>query len=374
MRVLVLANFGMGLYNFRKELLEELISKGYEVYVSFPKDEYVVRLEKIGCNFIDTQLERRGTNPIADLKLLVSYKKMIKQIKPDVVLTYTIKPNVYGGLACAITKTPYISNITGLGTAIENKGIMRKITLILYRIGLRKATCVFFQNKSNHDFFKSNKIIKGKMKIIPGSGVNLKEHKFEEYPAKDNEITFLFIGRIMKAKGIEELLKAAKIVKLKYPNTRFNLIGGIEENYTQKLKEFEKDNVIQYFGQQKNVHEFIKKTHATILPSHHEGLANVLLETASMGRPILASRIPGCTETIDEEVTGLGFKVRSVESLVKAITQFIELPYERKKEMGSAGRSKMENEFDRNMVINAYMEEIVLFDEEDYDEFIREIS
>jgi glycosyltransferase involved in cell wall biosynthesis len=358
MKILVIANFGMGLYNFRKELLEELIKQDNEVYISLPDDEYVSKLEKIGCKFVDTHLDRRGTNPLSDFKLLLNYIRIIKRIKPDVVLTYTIKPNVYGGIACAITKTPYITNVTGLGTSVENKGLIQKVTLLLYKLGLKKASCVFFQNQTNRKFFEDNRIVKSKTRLIPGSGVNLEQHKSEEYPMSDKKVRILFIGRIMKAKGIEELLEAAKLVKEKYPNVQFDLIGGNEENYNQKIDKLERLDIIKYHGQQSDVHSFIKKSHATILPSYHEGLANVLLESASSGRPVLASRVPGCIETFEDGLTGFGFEVRNVESLVEAISRFINIPYEQKREMGMAGRRKMENEFDRNIVINAYLNEI----------------
>lgn len=358
MKILVIANFGMGLYNFRKELLEELINKKNEVIIALPNDEYVPKLKSLGCKFMETHLERRGTNPIKDLKLLLHYIKLIKRIRPDVVLTYTIKPNVYGGLACRITKTPYLTNITGLGTAVENKGIIQRITLLLYKIGLKKASCLFFQNETNQKFFCDRNIVKNKTRLVPGSGVNLEKHIFEDYPENEHNNRFLFIGRIMKSKGIEELVQATKIVKEKYPKTHFDLIGSCEEDYFQQLDELHKLGIIHYHGQQSDVHSFIKKSHATILPSHHEGTANVLLESASSGRPVLASRVPGCKETFDEGISGFGFDVRSVDSLVEAIIKFINLPYEQKIAMGIAGRKKMEKEYDRKIVISAYMDEI----------------
>jgi glycosyltransferase involved in cell wall biosynthesis len=374
MKVLVLANFGMGLYNFRKELLEELIKQNHEVFISLPNDEYVPKLIDIGCKFVNTPLERRGTNPLTDLKLLFNYIKIIKRIKPDIVLTYTIKPNVYGGMACAVTRTPYISNITGLGTSIENDGLIQKVTLMLYRVGLKKASSVFFQNKTNRKLFIDHKIVNGDSKLIPGSGVNLTKHKYEEYPSSDT-VRFLFIGRIMKAKGIDELLEAAQHVKREYPNVQFELIGCCEENYSEKLEELERQNIIKYHGQQADVHSFIKNSHATILPSHHEGLANVLLESASTGRPVLASKVPGCIETFEDGLTGFGFKVRNLENLTTAIHKFINLTHEQKRAMGMAGRKKIENEFDRNIVINAYLNEINnIVNKENNDESIREIS
>lgn len=358
MRILVLANYGMGLYNFRKELLEKLVDSNHEVYISLPYDEYVSKLEELGCKFINTYVDRRGTNPVNDFKLLLKYIKIIKSIKPDVVLTYTIKPNIYGGIACKLCGVKYLSNITGLGTSIENKGIMQKIILRLYKIGLKNSHCVFFQNKANLDFFKKMKILKGKYQLIPGSGVNLNRYNYERYPDESENVRLLFIGRIMKSKGIEELLKATEIVKSKYSNVEIDIVGGIEEDYENQIIEFVNKGYVNYYGQQNDVRPFIKKSHAIILPSYHEGLANVLLESAATGRPIIASNIPGCKETFDENISGFGFEPRSVESLVNAVIKFITLPHKNKIEMGKAARYKVENEFDRNIVVNAYLNEI----------------
>lgn len=366
MRILVLANFGMGLYNFRKELLEKLVQQNDEVYISLPNDEYVPKLKEIGCKFIDTELDRRGTNPVADMKLLLTYKKVIKQIKPDIVLTYTIKPNVYGGIACAITKTPYLTNITGLGTSIENKGLVQKITLALYKIGINKTSCVFFQNENNQTFFIDNKITKSKTQLLPGSGVNVVEHQFEEYPPEEAIVRFLFIGRVMKAKGIEELLEVAEILHKKHKNIQFDIVGGLEEDYNQRLQNLEAQGIIKYHGQQQDVHSFIKQSHATILPSYHEGLANVLLESAACGRPIIASNVPGCVETFDEGTTGFGFEVKNVENLVVTIEKFLDLSHNQKAQMGYEGRKKMEKEFDREIVINTYLNKIRAAHEENH--------
>lgn len=315
-------------------------------------------MEKLGCKFINTYVDRRGTNPINDFKLLLKYIRLIRKIKPDVVLTYTIKPNIYGGIACKLCSTKYLSNITGLGTSIENKGIMQKIILLLYKIGLKNSSCVFFQNNANLDFFRKKKLLKGNYQLIPGSGVNLTSYKYETYPDETQKVRLLFIGRIMKSKGIEELLKAAEIIKGKYSNVEFDIVGGIEEDYKSHIDEFENKGIVRYYGQQNDVRPFIKNSHAIILPSYHEGLANVLLESAATGRPILASNIPGCKETFDENISGFGFEPKSVESLVNAITKFISLPHIRKLEMGKAARYKVENEFDRNIVVNAYLNEI----------------
>ena len=358
-KLLILTNSINGLYSFRRELVETLIKKGYEVTISSPKDVKSSYFAKIGCGLIYTSINRRGTNPIKDFKLLVNYLRIINRIKPNVVLTYTIKPNVNGGLACRLLGVPYIANITGLGTSIENKGLIRILSLTLYKIGLKKASCIFFQNESNRKFFVENRVISNiKAKGIPGSGVNLKQHSFEEYPGNNGTLRFLFIGRIMKAKGVEELFEVAKAIKNIYKNIQFHVVGKIEENYNQTLDELQNKQIIKFYGHQENVHEFIKNSHATILPSYHEGMSNVLLESAATGRPVLASRVPGCKETFDEGISGFGFEPKNVDSLVKTIIKFSELPYEKKKQMGIAGRRKMEKEFDRNIVIKAYLEEI----------------
>ncbi|QUI21955.1 glycosyltransferase family 4 protein [Vallitalea pronyensis] len=358
MTILVLANFGMGLFKFRKELLEALINERHEVYLSLPHDDYVSALEKIGCKCVKTPVDRRGTNPLKDVRLLLKYIHLIRRIQPDVVLTYTIKPNVYGGIACRITHKKYITNITGLGTSVENKGFIQKLSLALYKIGLKKASCIFFQNEPNKQLFMDRKMIKSKTRLIPGSGVNVSQYGFEPYPEDKEKINFLFIGRMMKAKGIDELLEAAKLVKMQYAHVHFDLVGGSEEDYFQQLVEHEILGIITYHGQQKDVKPFIKRAHAIILPSHHEGMANVLLESASSGRPVLASNVTGCIETFDDAISGISFEAKRVDCLVEAMVTFIKKPYEQKKAMGIAGRRKMEKVFDRRIVMNAYLEEI----------------
>lgn len=374
-KVLVLTNSINGLYSFRRELIQKLLDHGHEIVISAPNDEKTVYFTKIGCKCIESPISRRGKNPITDFKLFLSYLRLLNAIKPKVVLTYTIKPNVYGGLACSLLKVPYIANITGLGTSLENKGLLQRISLLLYKFGLTKTKCVFFQNEDNQKFFIKNNIIRNKSRLIPGSGVNLERYSFEVYPSDDKFIKFLFIGRLMRAKGILELLEAAKKVKEKYPNVQFDLIGRVEENTLDLLKESIEEKIVNYHGPQNDVHSFIKNSHAIINPSYHEGMSNVLLESASTGRPILASNIPGCIETFDEKLSGLGFEVRDVDSLVNTIFKFIELPYSEKKNMGIAGRRKMENEFDRKMVVKAYLEEIkMIIDKENNNEPIRENS
>lgn len=358
MKILVLANFGMGLYNFRKELIEELIKQNHEVFISLPNDEYVPKLEKLGCKFIDTPISRRGTNPITDFKLLLNYKKIIKNVQPDIVLTYTIKPNIYGGLACRLSNVPIIANVTGLGTAVENGGFLQKITLTLYKGSLKNANAVFFQNKENKELFIKKKIVKTNYKVIPGSGVNLTDYSLLEYPPEDN-INFLFISRIMKEKGIDQYLDAATYIKGKYQNTVFHIVGFCEEAYEEKLEDMKKKEIIKYHGQQIDVREFYKITHCTIHPTYYpEGMSNVLLESAASGRPIITTNRSGCKEIVNNDVNGYIIEQKSSQDLIEKIERFIKLDYKSKKEMGLAGRKKVKMEFDREIVINTYINEI----------------
>lgn len=367
MRVLVLANNDIGLYKFRKELLQELVHPGSyisgrkaescKVFISLPDGEFISELSKIGCEFINTPLDRRGMNPLKDLNLLNQYRNILKKIKPDIVLTYTIKPNIYGGLLSRLSKTPYLANVTGLGTSIENDTFMSNIILLMYKIGLCSAKNIFFQNVKNQILFKQKKIVRQKGRLIPGSGVNLKEHCFETYPTEDGIIKFLFIGRIMKAKGISEFLDCAEYIKERYPNTEFNVIGDFdEESFIPRIEELNKKGTIHYYGQQKDIHSFIKTHHATILPSYHEGLSNVLLETAAAGRPVIATDVPGCVETYEDGITGIGFKAHDSKKLIKAVEEFLFMPYDKKMEMGIAARRKMEQEFNRKIVVQSYLD------------------
>ena len=227
MRILIIANNDVGLYKFRRELIEALL-KEHEVNICLPNGKYVSRMTEMGCIYHACEFDRHSTNPFAELKQISLYKKILRSVKPDVVLTYTIKPNVYAGMACASENIPYIANITGLGTAIENGGLMQKFLLVLYRYGLRKAKMVFFQNQTNQVFMLSKGVVKGPYDLLPGSGVNLGEHISETYPESESPIVFVTIGRIMKDKGADEVLYAAEKIRKEYPNAVFKLIGGFD--------------------------------------------------------------------------------------------------------------------------------------------------
>lgn len=368
-RVLILANNDVGLYKFRKELLEELLQPGSylkgredepcEVYISLPDGEYVSEMKNMGCYFINTPLERHGTNPFQELKLKATYKKTIKKVNPDIVFTYTIKPNIYGAMACKSLKVPCVMNITGLGTAVENPGLMQKLMLMLYIKALPGAKTVFFQNAENKRFFTDRGMAKDKYKMLPGSGVNLDNYRVLEYPPEDT-VEFVFIARIMKEKGIDQYLEAARYIRKKYPQTRFHICGACEPEYDGELQNCQEDEIVIYHGMVNDIAVIHKITHCTVHPTYYpEGLSNVLLEASASGRPIITTNRSGCREVIDNGVNGFIVEQKNSKDLIEKIEMFISLSYEEKKAMGLAGRQKVEKEFDRKIVVNTYMNEIV---------------
>lgn len=357
MRVLIVANADIGLYKFRKELLEELIQEN-EVFVALPKGTFYDELVAIGCKYIVTELDRHGTNPFKELRVVSLYKKIIREIKPDIVFTYTIKPNVYAGMACAALKVPYVANITGLGTAVETPGFMQFITTHLYKYGLRKAQKVFFQNVENRDFMIKRGIVKEVYDLIPGSGVNLSSYVVTEYPRKAT-VDFVFVARIMKEKGIDQYLDAAKVIRERHPETRFHICGGCEQAYEEVLHAMEENGTIVYHGLVKNMQDIYRETSCTIHPSFYpEGLSNVLLESAASGRPIITTNRAGCREVIDDGINGFIVEEKNSADLVEKIEMFLSKNIEERKQMGLAGRVKVEKEFDRRIIIDKYMEEM----------------
>lgn len=358
MRVLILANIGLGLFKFRRELLEEL-AKENEVFFCIPNDEFADPIKAIGCKFIDNPLlDRHGTNPIKDLKLIKFYKRILREVKPDIVFTYTIKCNAYGGMACASLGVPYVANVTGLGTAIENGGLMQKISLTLYKLGLRKAQKVFFQNTENRDFMLSHGVVKRAYEMLPGSGVNLSQYKVFPYPTNDT-VDFVFIARVMKEKGIDQYLDAAKEIRRKHPETRFHICGFCEQDYERLLKELNDKGIVIYHGLVSDMTEIYKIVSCTVHPSYYpEGLSNVLLESAASGRPIITTDRSGCREVVEDGVNGYVVKQQDSKDLIDKIEKFLSLNIDERKAMGLAGRAKVEREFDRQIVIKKYLDEV----------------
>ncbi len=356
-KVLFVSNVSGGLFSFRRELIETVAQRN-KVVILASNTGHVEDFKNMGCEFENVSMEYHGTNPITELKLISEYKNRIRRMAPDIVLTYTIKPNIYAGMACASLNIPYVANITGLGVAVENSGLMQKPMLRLYKYGLRKAQKVFFQNQFNMDFMINQKIVTSPYELIPGSGVNLERYHLLKYP-KGETVDFVFIARIIKEKGIDQYLDAAKFIRKKYPQTRFHVCGGCGLAYKKILDELTADGTIIYHGKISDVVGMHKISWCTIHPTYYpEGMSNVLLESCACGRPIITTDRPGCREIVDNGINGFVIKQKDSNDLIEKVEKFLDLSWENKREMGLAGRAKMEQEFDRNIVIQNYLKEI----------------
>ncbi len=362
MRILILSNYANGIWLYRKELVQSFIDDGHEVYISVPPDENCEKLTKLGFTVIETKLDRHGLNPIKDMALFREYLKLIKKYRPGVVLTYTIKPNIYGASAARLKRVPYICNITGLGKAVQGGGLLSRVLVSMYRFSMGKARKVFFQNEGNMKILQKRGIAKKNAALLPGSGVNTTEHPLRDYPDESNGIIILAVLRMMKDKGVGEYLEAVEKLSDKLPNLKFELVGEYEEDerhiYEPMIEALVSKGILKYYGHIDNVEEVMSRCHVVVHPSYHEGMSNVLLEAAACGRPVLTSNIPGCREAVIEGKNGFLFRSESAEALISSIEKIASLSTEERKAMGLEGRKFIVENFDRDIIISRYRQEL----------------
>lgn len=359
MKILILTNFDVGLYQFRRELIGELL-KEHQVYLSLPDGELVRPLEELGCVFLDTPMERRGLNPVKDLGLMSRYWKLLGKIRPDLVIGYTIKPNLYGGLVCRMRGIPMAANITGLGTAFQKEGLLKKLVVTLYRPALKKAKVVFFENEANMEVLLRERIVRrDQCCLLNGAGVNLEHYRYVPYP-EGNAVRFLFVGRVMQEKGIEELFAAMERLNTEGYACSLDVLGDFEEHYEDTIRRHEQAGWLRYHGYVTDVRPYIEQTHCFVLPSYHEGMANTNLECAAMGRPLITSNIPGCREAVIDGESGLLCQPKDADSLYEAMKRFLALTPGDRERMGRAGRAHMEAVFDKRIVVRKTTEELGL--------------
>ena len=365
--IAILTNNDDDIYCFRKELIEEIVASGYEMLISCPDGEKFELMKHIEYRYDDPVIDRRGTNIAADAKLFLHYLSLFRRNRPSVVLTYTAKPNVYAGLAAWLLRIPVISNVTGFGSVLNESGLKQKLIMTLFKFSFRRSKCVMFQNSTNMKLAEESGMVRGEHSLIPGSGVNTERYPLQPYPDGGDgkngaKVVFNYIGRILHDKGVDDYIEAAKIIKKEYPNTEFNMLGFIEPteiHYEKLLSELEEKDIIKYRGSQKDIKPFVAASHATIHPSTYgEGMSNVLLESASSGRPIISTDNPGCQETFIDGETGFIYHGGDVDALVIRIRRFLALPNEERKSMGEKGREYIKANFSRKIVIEAYLEKI----------------
>ncbi len=353
-KVLILTNHSYMLYRFRSELIEA-IAKDNEVVLSMPYVGHEDDFAALGYRMIETEVDRRGVNPIKDLKLFSRYRRMLRDEKPDYVITYSIKPNVYGGFAARLAHIPYSANVQGLGSAFESR-VLAPVVTVMYKTALRRAENVFFENAGDAGVFVEKRIIpEEKIHTVPGAGINLSKYPYTDYP--ENEVQhFLYLGRIMREKGMDELFSAAERLHADGEDFMLDLVGFFEDEYKDEVERLEALGIARFHGFTEDPCPYYAACDCVVMPSWHEGMSNVLLEAAAMGRPVITTDIPGCREAVDDGKTGLLFPLRDADALYHAMKKMLHAPREERVSMGKRGREKMEGEFDKQKVVSLTLE------------------
>lgn len=362
-RVVLAINAAWNIANFRAGLIRGLQADGWEVIALAPADEHVQRVEALGCRFVPIKMAAGGTNPLQDWRLYRDFKRILKKEAPDAFLGFTIKPNVFGGLAAQSLGIPVINNIAGLGTAFIRQSWLTRVARLLYRHSLRKSARVLFQNEDDRQYFVDTGLVEAaRTQRVPGSGVDLDAFAYTEPPpvlARDPRLRLLFIGRMLRDKGVLELVAAARLLQERRVPVRIQMLGFCDtHNPTaisiDQLAQWQAMGLIEYLGSTDDVRPHIARAHAVVLPSYREGVPRTLLEAAAMGRPLIASDAIGCRDAVDANSNGLLARVRDAEDLAGRIEQFVDLPQATRIAWGRASRAKMEREFDEQLVVSAY--------------------
>ncbi len=360
MKVAIVLNTSWNIYNFRMSFIRSLLSKGYEVHCIAPKDEYSSRLEGAGCHFHPVKMDSRGANPIKDFALTIELWSIYRKIKPDVVLHYTVKPNVYGTIAASLLRIPIINNVCGLGTVFLKKDLVSHIAMLLYKISFRFPRKVFFQNEDDLKLFIERKLIPEKsVDILPGSGIDLNHFKPSENP-KNQQFTFLMVSRLIYDKGVMEYVEAVRRLKEKGVNARFQVLGAPDPEHRRgiplkMLHDWIASGTIEYLGTTEDVRQFINHADCIILPSYREGTPRTLLEASSSSKPIIATNVPGCTNVVEHNVNGLLCKMKDADDLASKMDEMLNMEEAQRMLFGKNGRQKMESNFDESLVINKYL-------------------
>jgi glycosyltransferase involved in cell wall biosynthesis len=362
MRIAIVINTTWNIYNFRMGLIRAFLRENFEVYAVAPADEYVERIEDAGCHHCPVQLDNKGTNPLNDIDYLLSLYRIYREIRPDVVLHFTIKPNLYGTAAARLLGIPAINNVSGLGTVFLRENLTSKIARQLYRFCFRFPAKIFFQNGDDRNYFIQKKLVNRSLTdVLPGSGVDLAH--FLPTPFKRNPtFTFLLAARLLYDKGILEYIEAIRILQAKGLQAIFQLVGFRDDSpfgvTDEQLSEWTSSGLVTYLGATDNIREVMQRADCVVLPSYREGTPRALLEAAALAKPLIATRVPGCVEVVEDGVNGLLCEVKSAASLAAKMEKMINLNQEALMQMGAASRYKVESKFDEGIVIGKYLDAV----------------
>ena len=364
MHILMTANAAWNVWNFRRSLVQALLNDGCRITVLAPPDDAVGDLEAAGCRVLPIKINVKGLNPIENLSLMYRFKRLFRAERPDIVLSYTVKNNLFGAMAARTFGIPFIPNVTGLGTAFLSGSLLEILVKMLYRRAFRKLPIVFYQNKDDRDLFIKNRLIRAdQARLLPGSGIDLTRFAAAPLPAERIPSVFLMVARLLRDKGVFEFVQAARRIKMHHPEVRFQLLGATQSDNRTAINAatvqcWVDEGIIEYLGTTSDVRPYIAAASCVVLPSYREGAPRILIEAAAMGRPLIATDVPGCRAVVDDEVSGLLCLPHSADSLAAAIERFLTLPHTTRVAMGQAGRAKMEREFDEVFVIRAYRDAV----------------
>lgn len=367
-RIMIASNTAWSLVNFRAGLIRALVNAGYEVVAVAPSDEYAVRLSDLGCRYVSLPMDNKGTHPGRDLLLLWRFYLLIRKERPNIYLGFTIKPNVYGSLAARLLRIPVINNITGLGSAFAEENWLSRLVKGLYRLALSRSIRIFFQNNDDRQLFVNMGLVCEEVTDrLPGSGVDLGKFTCTPKPSsasRDGNFRYLLIARMLWDKGVGEYVEAARSLSKDWPQVEFCLLGFIDMHSPsainrQQINEWENEGVVNYLGVNDDVRDEILAADCVVLPSYYpEGVPRSLLEAASMERPIITTDSVGCREVVDDGVNGFLCRPRDAGDLAEKMEYMLNLSQDNRDDMGKKSRERIEREFDEQIVINKYLQEI----------------
>ena len=357
------ANCGWNILNFRKPLVEALLGSGWRVVALAAEDGSAAQIRSLGAEFVPIAIDGSGTSLWGDARLLRDYRRLLHDLRPQAFLAFTIKPNIYGSLAALGLGIRVVNNISGLGSAFLRPGPLNWLVRGLYRLALRSSDCVFFQNIHDLELFVSARLVRpGQAKLVPGSGIDLEHFRpVDERGGAPGQLRFLFVGRLLRDKGLVEFAEAARLLRGQWPLAEFAILGsaGSDNPSAVPIAEVERwqaEGLVSYLGETDDVRPFIAQADCIVLPSYREGLPRSLLEAAAMARPMIATDVPGCTAVVDHGQTGLLCAARSPQSLADAMAAMLRLDRAELTAMGRRARTKVEQEFDQALVVSAYQE------------------
>ncbi|EGR4154654.1 glycosyltransferase family 1 protein [Vibrio cholerae] len=367
MKLVMVANTAWSVFNFRHSLIKELLSSGVELYVIAPEDKFSAKLAELGCQVLDLPMQAKGVNPIADLGLMLRLLRHYREIKPDFIIHYTIKPNIYGSLAAKLAGIPSLAITTGLGYTFVNQNVVSQVARQLYKFAFRYPKEVWFLNEDDRSAFLEHQLIApNKAVLLHGEGVNLNHFVPTDKPQPDEHVRFLLIARMLRDKGVCEFVEAARQIRKQHPNAIFQLLGdcGVPNPSVigrEEIAQWEKDGIVEYLGTTDDVRPIIAQADCLVLPSYREGIPRTMIESAAMAKPLIVSDAPGCRDVVLDGQTGYLCEVKNAQSLAQRCEQFLTLSDSEKQVMGNAGRSFMEAKFDENLVIKQYFETLKKF-------------